>query len=215
MKYIIMCGGTYRHWITPRQLTKVAGETLVERTIRLLRESGADDIAISSNNPIFEQFGVPVLHHTNSYTANGHLDISGYWYECFYPMDEPVCYIFGDVVFSPEAMKCIVETDTDSIQFFASAPPFAEDYSKPWAEPFALKVVDNERLREAIQKVKILNEAGVFYRRPIMWELWAVINGTNPNGIDYGSYAVINDYTCDIDEPEDVQVYESILRRRA
>ena len=51
MFYIIMCGGTYKKWETPRQLTKVCGEPIVARTIRLLREQGVDDIAISSNNP--------------------------------------------------------------------------------------------------------------------------------------------------------------------
>lgn len=103
MRYIIMCGGTYTEWQIPRQLTRVKGEMLVARTIRLLREAGVEDIAISSDNPVFEQFGVPVLHHNNDYVATCYTSISGYWSSAFYPMDEPVCYIFGDVVFSPEA----------------------------------------------------------------------------------------------------------------
>ena len=37
MKYIIMCGGHYKKWETPRQLIMVNGEHLVGRTIRLLR----------------------------------------------------------------------------------------------------------------------------------------------------------------------------------
>ena len=65
--YVIMCGGSYKKWETPKHLSMIHGETLVERTIRLLRENGIEDIAISSNNPIFEQFGVPVLHHDNPY----------------------------------------------------------------------------------------------------------------------------------------------------
>ena len=58
MKYIIMCGGTYKRWETPRQLTEIRGEPIVARTIRLLRENGVSDIAISSNNPVFEQFSL-------------------------------------------------------------------------------------------------------------------------------------------------------------
>ena len=69
MRYIIMCGGTYQSWKWPRQLTGINGESIVARTIRLLRGNGVQDIAISSNNPIFEQFGLPVLRHENRYEA--------------------------------------------------------------------------------------------------------------------------------------------------
>ena len=70
-KYIIMCGGNYNDWETPRQLSVICGETLVERTIRLLRENGITDIAVSSNNPAFDYLDVPILHHNNEFTS-GH-----------------------------------------------------------------------------------------------------------------------------------------------
>ena len=199
MKYIIMCGGVYRKWQRPRHLTDIDGEPLVARTIRQLREAGVEDIAISATDPVFEQFGVPVLKHENTYTANGYSDITGYWCDAFYPTDEPVCYIFGDVVFTPEAIRKIVETETDDIEFFASAPPFTKDYPKPWAEPFALKVVDTKLLKESIALTKQYDALGCFSRKPIMWELWQVITESPLNVIDYNSYTAINDSTCDID----------------
>ena len=211
MKYIIMCGGTYKKWETPRQLTKVCGEPIVARTIRLLREQGITDIAISSDNPIFEQFGVPVLKHENKMVVTEELSVKGYWVDAFYPMDEPVCYMLGDVVYSPEAIKTITETETDDIEFFASSPPFSEDYIKPWAEPFALKVVNTDHLKHAISLTKQYAERGLFNRHPIMWELWQVIQATPLNRINYGNYTAINDYTCDIDYEDDVQMIEYIL----
>lgn len=211
MRYIIMCGGKYWRWQTPRQLTRINGEPIVERTIRLLREAGVEDIAISSNNEIFEQFGIPVLKHDNGYDARGYNDFKGYWCDAFYPTDDPVCYIFGDVIFSPEAIETIVQTETDSIEFFASSPPFAREYCKPWAEPFALKVVDQDRLKQSIKEVKRLHEAGAFNRKPIMWELWNVITGGDINRIDYDSYTAINDYTCDIDNPEEAEMFEAVI----
>ena len=204
MKYIIMCGGEYKTWETPRQLTDICGEPLVRRTIRLLWENGVDDINISSNDPIFEQFGVPVLKHENHYTADYSGITDGYWCEAFYPTDEPTCYIFGDVVFTPKAIKTIVETETDDIEFFASAPPFAPGYRKNWAEPFALKVVNTEHLKNAISLTKHYADQGLFKRKPIMWELWQVIQGAPINHIDYKSYTVINDETCDIDDPNEI-----------
>ena len=123
-----MCGGTYQKWNTPRQLLEINGEKIIERTIRLLRENGIDDIAISSNLHGFDVFGVPVLNHQNNYNAREYNDFDGYWCEAFYPTTDPVCYIFGDVVFSEDAIKTIVNTDTDDIEFFASAPPFDSRY---------------------------------------------------------------------------------------
>ena len=62
MKYIIMCGGKYEKWKTPKHLVEIHGEPLVARTIRLLRESGAEDIAISSNDDRFAALGVPLIY---------------------------------------------------------------------------------------------------------------------------------------------------------
>ena len=212
MKYIIMCGGTYIKWETPRQLTKIRGEPIVARTIRLLRENGVSDIAISSNNPIFEQFGVPVLRHDNGMVVTEELNVKGYWVDAFYPTDEPVCYLFGDVVYSPEAIKTIIGTETDDIEYFASAPPFAAEYIKPWAEPFALKVVNTDHLKSAISLTKRYADAGLFNRPPITWELWQVIQATPLNCINYNNYIAINDYTCDIDSKDDAVMFEEILR---
>ena len=212
MKYIIMCGGTYKKWETPRQLLPINGEPIVARTIRLLRENGIEDIAISSNDPIFEKLGVPVLKHNNSMIVSKTLNVSGYWVDAFYPTDEPVCYLFGDVVYSPEAIKTIVETDTDDIEFFASSPPFSPEYIKPWAEPFALKVVNTDHLKHAVCITKQYADMGLFKRHPIMWELWQVIQTTPLNHIDYGNYTAINDYTCDVDYAEDIELIENKIR---
>ena len=211
MKYIICCGGTYQKWDIPKPITPIKGEPLVARTIRLLRENGVDDIAISSNNELFEQFGVPVLKHDNPFTLPSFGRAKTHWLDAFYPMAEPVCYIFGDVVFSPEAIETIVNTDTNDIQFFASAKPLPRIYPKRWAEPFAFKVKDTEQFFNAIEVTKRLDEQGLFKRQPVSWELWQVIKGTELNKVDNTNYVRINDYTCDIDVPEDVAKFEAII----
>ena len=208
MKYIIMCGGTYNGWDMPKHLSEVNGEPIVARTIRILRENGVKDIAISSLHPAFENFGVEVLKHENMYKEGA----KGTWLDGFYPMTVPVCYIFGDVVFSPEAIKKIVETETDQIEFFASAKPLSAIYPKRWAEPFAFKVKDTSRFFKAIKDTNKLDKQGLFKRQPIAWELWQVIKNTPLNKVDYTNYTVINDYTCDIDEPEDIEYFDHILK---
>lgn len=125
MKYIIMCGGNYEGWSIPRQLSRINGEAIVDRTIRLLRENGIEDIAISSNNNLFEGRGVPVLKHRNDFVVGTNKDIKDYWVSAFYPIDGACVYLFGDVYFSPEAIKTIITTPTDDVEFFASAPPYS------------------------------------------------------------------------------------------
>lgn len=205
MKYIIMCGGDY-HVKTPRQLLKIKGEPIVARTIRLLQESGVEDIAISSNDERFENFGVPCLRNGLNTFGNG-----GHWVDGFYPSKEPVCYIFGDVVFSPEAIKTIIGVKTKNIEFFASSPPFSANYVKGWAEPFAFKVVATDFFRMCVDTTRKLAEEKRFNREPISWELWQVIKCTQLNRIDYSNYFVINDWTCDVDRPEDLKKIEEVM----
>ena len=202
-KYIIQCGCD-PHTETPKHFHRVNGERIVERVIRLLRENGITDISISSNHTDFKQFGLPILQHPNPYYGN-----AGTWVDGFYPIDLPVCYVFGDVVFSPEAIKTIISTDTDDIEFFASAPPFAKNYIKPWAEPFAFKVRNQEHFQQSLVRVKELKSQ--FNRDPIAWELWQVIKGTPINQIDYTNYTVINDYTCDVDSYKDAKKFNEVV----
>ena len=204
MKYIIMCSGTYPQWSYPRHLSMIHGETLINRTIRLLNENGVAkrDIKLTVTpelRDILLKDGLLVAIIPR---------VKENWLDCFYPMNEPCTYIFGDVVFSPNAIKTIVETYTNNIEFFASAPPFAKNYSKEWAEPFAFKVVNTDNFFYEIAKTKDLYKQGWFKREPIAWELWQVIKGTPINKIDYTNYTVINDYTCDIDEPSDIYKFE-------
>lgn len=207
MKYILLCGGKYGDY--PKQLLKVMGERILERTIRLLRSYGVEDIAVSTNSNIVEgvamKNGVPVLRHDNDYQYGGN---QHKWLKAFYPMDEPVCYVFGDVYFSEDAIRQIVRTETDSIQFFASAPPFSDRYMKTWAEPFAFKVMDPELFFQKIEECHKYDLEGRFHREAVSWELWQVIKGTELDVIDYTNYHAINDYTCDIDNEEEAAEFE-------
>ena len=206
-----MAGGAYQKWDIPKPMTPIKGEPIVARTIRLLKENGIADIAISSNNELFEQFGVPVLKHENKYSLPLEGRATSPWLDAFYPMAKPVCYVFGDVVFSPEAIEIIVNTDTNDIQFFASAKPLPKIYPKCWAEPFAFKVKDTTKFFAAIEVTKQFDEQGLFKRQPVSWELWQVIKRTPLNKVDYTNYVRINDYTCDIDVPDDVVKFEAII----
>ena len=202
MKYIILCGSNHALINgVPRQLVAVKGERILDRTIRLLRKNGVKDIYITATDPAFDLCNAEVIHY----------DSSGPWINCFPQVDETATFIFGDVYFSPAAIEKIVETNTDDIAFFASTPPFAPNYPKLWAEPFAFKVVNLQHFAESVLKIKELKASGAFHRDPISWELWQVIKGTPLNNIIYTNYVAINDYTCDIDYPADVEIMERLI----
>lgn len=198
MKYIIMCGGVYDGWEKPKALYPVNGEPIICRTIRLLRDAGVNDIAISASDEGLFNVGVPVIYHKNRY---GH---GGRWLEAFYPINQPVCYLYGDVIYSPEAIKKIVDTDTDSIEYFASCPPYGPGYIKHWEEPMAYKVRDTELFWHCIEVTKHYGDMGLFHREPVGWELWQVIKGTPLDVVQY-NYTVINDYSCDVDSLDDIE----------
>lgn len=202
-----MCGGFACDCEKPKHFFEFRGKPIVQRIVDLLKECGIDDIAITTSpNRVddYKVFGVDVI----PYNSN---NIPFVWLDAFYPIDEPVCYIFGDVVFSPEAIKTIVDTQTDDIEFFASAPPFAPEYPKKWAEPFAFKVQNFERFRTCIRNAKEMDNQHMWYRRPpIAWELWQVIKHTIPNRIVYNNYVSINDYTCDVDYESELSQWENI-----
>ena len=208
MQYIIMCGGPTLDEVTPRPLRVVNGEVLIERTIRLLRCYGVTDIAISTTDDRFKKYGVPLLKHDNYIPGKEY-----HWLHCFYPTTRPVCYIYGDVYYSPYAIQTIVTTHRNDIEFFASAPPFSPYYTKHSAEPFAFKVVDHKRFRECINKTLALNAQHKFKREAISWELWQVICGTRLNHINYTNYVVINDYTADVDSDAQGLLLEQYLKK--
>ena len=205
MKYVIMCGGQYNFWETPRQLLNIGGERVVDRTIRLLRKFGVDDICITSNNPAFDSCGVPRLTHPNSYVSEQEGKNSGYWLDAFYPdfTDKEVCFIFGDVYFTENAIKTIVNYKASTDTLFGTGIA-RNALHKNWGEPFAYKVVDYPHFMEAVREVKELQDKGKLKRVALVWELYRYLNGLDVNvqSVKDDTYIVIDDITMDMDSPD-------------
>ena len=233
MRYIIMCGGRYDKFSTPKQLLKVNGEPLIERTIRLLKENGIKDIAISTDNPAFDYLKIPILVHKNNYIncakdENKNSDMC--WLNAYYPTTEPCCYLHGDVYFSNEAIKTIINTPVKDTMFFCTfdwSDGEKDRRNYKGREPFAYKVENQKLFREKINELLKEVDDGKFSNGlpPICWQLYRKINNlpikydakiwTEINNIfqTKGDYVVINDYTTDIDKEKDVKVLEEWLKR--
>lgn len=208
MDYIIMCGGNYTQFETPKQLTVINGERLVDRTIRLLRENGIKDIYVSATNPIFDSVGVPRLVHDNtSLVWDNNKKVSGYWIDAYYPTEKPCVYLHGDVYYSENAIKKIVNLNPTINTFIGNALAKNKEH-KNWGEPFGWIVVNQKEFRSGIEKTKRLQDEGKLDRGyALSWELYRVLNGTDPNYmlIDDKNYLCIDDETIDIDAPWQIE----------
>lgn len=201
MRYIILAKGGHDGFDTPRQLSVINGERLLDRTIRLLRENGIDDISVTGD---YTDIDAKVFNPPNN-TYNYHTG-EGYWLDAFNDvLDEPVCLIWGDVYFSDEAIKTIVETETNDTMFFCSYKNTDKRYIKKWDEPFAYKIVNVKSFKRHVEMVKKLWDVSYCKRNPIVWEVYRSINGININEHKLAdNVTIINDITCDIDNPKDI-----------
>lgn len=197
-----MCGGYYENFETHKALSIIDGEKLVERTIRLLRENGVENIYISANNDYFDYLGLPILKHENSYRyENG--KIHGYWVDAYYPYDKPCVYLHGDVYYSDNAIKKIVNYNACYNTFIGNEIARNKEH-KNWGEPFGYIVVNQPAFKDGIRLVKEMQDSGYLERGyGISWELYRVLNGLDPNKmyIYDNTYLSIDDETSDIDAP--------------
>lgn len=206
MRYVILAKGQHKGFKEPRQLSKINGERLLDRTIRLLKENGINDIIVTGTHKLKDVIVYDPLDNDYDYNTD-----KGYWLNAFSNefLNEPVCFIWGDVYFSENAIKTIVNTDTDSTLFFCSHQNKSYRYIKRHDEPFAYKVVDTELFRTHRDRVKKLFDEGKTERHPIVWELYRSINGIDVNEHKLkDNVVIINDITCDIDAPKDIENIE-------
>jgi len=206
MKYIILSDAdNVEDFEIPRQLLEINGESLIARTVRLLKENGIKEILITSHDKRFDNLGAK--RYEPKFNGYRPRERKGYWVEAF-PielLDKPVTFLLGDVYYSEEAIKTIVESNTESILYFCSYKNTDERYIKHHDEPFGFKVVDCDKFKEHIQKMKDYKDSGNAPREPIAWELYRSINDIplRTHTIT-DNCIIINDETCDVDTPQNI-----------
>ena len=226
MKYIIMAGGNYKdQFETPKPLLVIDGEKLIERTIRLLKENGVEDIAISTNIDSYNYLNVEILKQENEYIHDNpktNLTSKGCWLNAYRLMDKPCCYLHGDVYWSEDAIKKIIDTKVKNTMFFCI--PDRQDgrkgYNIKGREPLAYKVQNNKIFNDAVNEIKKMIDEGKFKKDPISWHLYRKLNNIEMEYSGFGNnifhtkgdYMTIEDYTTDIDKPKDIPKIEKYLK---
>ena len=207
MKYVILCNAdNVEPFTIPRQLCYVKGETLIGRTVRLLKENGVKNVLITTSDKRFKAYAPIYTPLYNDYKPK---EGKGYWLDAF-PVElliEPICFLLGDVYYSENAIKTIVRTETESVLFYCSYKNSDPRYIKHHDEPFGFKVQDCDIFKYHIEHVKRLFDQGKTGRHPIAWELYRSLNNIDVNVHKMTeNYVAINDETCDVDRLIDVDL---------
>ena len=117
MRYVIMANGKGSRWNRyrgiPKHLIEVEGETLLARTTRLVRQQDQDaEVIITSGDPSYEVEGA--LRHK---PEHGEREIDRFCYEL---ICDDVCFLYGDTLYTPEAIRQICDLSTGGILFFGT-----------------------------------------------------------------------------------------------
>ena len=190
MRYVIMADGKGNRWNNhndiPKHFITFGGETLLARTVRLLKERDAQaEVYITSHDKRYEVEGA-IRHEP----LNNVLEIDRFTEEL---IDEPMCFLYGDTFYSDEAMDIIINTPAEELLFFGNERSIV-----------AIMIKNKEVFRHHVQNVRELFLAG----KITSCKGWQVYQSYV--GLPYGekkmdrNYIFIKDETRDFNSPEDL-----------
>jgi hypothetical protein len=196
-----MADGKQRRWgDSPKHLITISGETLLQRTVRLLKYNGVTDIWITTHNPDYAIDGVKLF-----YPQNNEEEIDKF-YSNREIWDNETILLYGDVYFSESGIKQIVEIPGHAYTFFGRSGP-NKISGKAWGEMFAVKFCANVILEAACLHIRNGVKTGNIDRGGA-WELYRYMVYGIPGDsktvvILNGHFHEIDDETDDFDSPED------------
>ena len=189
MKYIIMADGKGTRWQNyndiPKHFIEIDGETLLARTVRLLKQGDPDcRVIITSHDPRYEVEGARRYE-----PLNNHLEIDRFTEEL---IEDNVCFLYGDTYYSEEAAAAIINTEAEDILFFGNQRSIV-----------AVKVADGKLFKSHVDRVRQLFVEGKI-EKCIGWQVYQYFMGLpfDEKKIEY-KYNVLEDGTEDYNSPED------------
>lgn len=217
---ILICAGEASRWAnyldTPKHLIEIEGERLLDRTVRLLRERGVQDIhvVVKQISPAYQAEGaeqyVAKLNPENK-DADKFLSSSELWN----PTGRTIVF-YGDCYYTEDAMDTILDYSGKDWHLFCRRD--ASDITgTPWGECFAYVFYSRhfDLFRTKLEYVRDLFKAGTITRCG-GWELYRALTGREGRRVlrphtMTTNWTNIDDWTDDFDYPKD---YETWMERR-
>jgi len=195
MKYIIMSNGAGTRWNNhnniPKQLIEIEGETLLSRTVRLIKNNNpAAQVIITTKDRRLQTKGAELYA-----PEQDGLEIDRFTYEL---IERNVCFLYGDTYYTAKAIKEIVSAQGKDVLFFGNSDRI-----------FAVKIQDADAMKSHIDKIKKLFKEGKLEACK-GWQLYQSFAGL-PWGEKTRTdrYVFIDDETCDFNRPRD---YKKFMR---
>lgn len=188
MRYVIMANGRGTRWGNylgkSKHLIEIDGETLLQRTTRLIREIDSDaEIYISSSNP--DNVAVGAVRHAPLRAGR---ELDRFCYELISPC---TCFLYGDTYYTDEALRTIAITPARPLVFFGNDKSIVGVKS---ADEATLKMLI-DILFERIDLGVLADAKG--------WDLYRLACAKIPNASSDTLFVRMDDMTQDFNSPDD------------
>ena len=190
MKYIIMADGKGSRWNNYMGLDKhcisIGGETLMERTVRLLHENEPDaEVIITSHNEELSIKGALRYEPLNNV-----LEIDRFTSEL---IADDVCFLYGDVFYAEETLHRVVyDKSTERVLFFGNEKSIC-----------AVLVRDGEYFSSLADEVRSRYLKGELTQCK-GWQVYHLHAQLPLEGKEIGEHFIrVTNLTCDFNSPED------------
>lgn len=193
MRYVIMANGKGRRWNNyqgiPKHLISIGGETLLQRTTRLVRQLDPQaEVVITSHNPACVAEGARRYEPLRS-----EREIDRF---CVELVQDGVCFLYGDAFYSEETLAQVASAAVDDLLFFGNAETIV-----------AVKVASGQRMLECLADLDRSIETGVIADAK-GWQLYHCLLGMPLEGKAVaGKFVVLEDHTTDFNRPEDYKQF--------
>jgi len=196
MRFVIMADGKgcrWNHYLGhDKHEICIGGETLLKRTVRLLRERMPDsEIIITSHNPALETEGAVRYEPKNNV-----LEIDRFTEEL---IADNTCFLYGDVFYSESTVDTVIKNRGEKpLAFFGNEKSIS-----------AVLIRDGEVFKKAFYAVREIAASGVMPGCK-GWQLYHYYAGLPLEGKAIGDFFIrVENKTQDFNTPED---YERYLR---
>lgn len=191
----------------PKQLIKIGNETILGRTIRLVRQMGIDNIiSVTNNERLILKGSKQYMPKSFRWTVETLLSTSELWTEW-------TLVLLGDVFYTPTAIHAICTTNKE-IQFIGRCSPNKFN-ARRFGEIFALKFNINQK--EIIQKA-LLQVIARCDKIALgnMWDLYHTLVGLPLRTFDCVEdkiFLEVHDFTDDFDKPKDYELSKDLYEK--
>lgn len=206
---IVIAAGDATRWGEyrgiPKHLIAVAGEPILHRTARLLKQNTDTVWVVSKNDPRYHQ------HGANIYTIEPGPSDADKFYSSRAIWSGHTVIVYGDCYFTEDAIQTITQPVADWMLY--CRPEASTITGSPYGECWAYSIPEHQLnlFREKLIWLAGMHELGETHRCG-GWELYrALLNQDLHEHRMTTNYTIIDDWSEDFDYPSD---YDMWLYRR-